>query len=130
MTFSNNGAENHLYISRRFIQQADEELSCGDHIQASWSAWEAVSYSLKAIAERRGWEFSQVRDLSIAIDRLAKETDNPKELGRHYAITLSMRFNSFNDYKPKEFVRLDIEDAKKLLAMLDDIESAAQTRSS
>lgn len=119
----------HNKTAHRLIQRAEKELSDGNLTQASWSAWEAVSYSLKAIAERRGWEFSQVRDLSVAIDRLAKETDNPKELGRNYAITLSMRFNSFNDYKPKEFVRLDIEDAKKLLAMLDDIESAAHTRS-
>ena len=109
----------------RLIQRAEKELCDGNLAQASWSAWEAVSHSLKAIAERRGWKSDQVRDLSVAVDRLAKETDNPKEFGRFYAITLSMRFNSFNDYKPEDFVRLDIEDTKKLLAMLDEIEDAA-----
>ena len=115
----------HKKTTHRLILRAEEELSDGNLAQASWSAWEAVSHSLKAIAKKRGWKVNQVRDLSVTIDRLAKETDNPKELGRSYAIVLGMRFNSFNDYKPEDFVRLDIEDAQKLIAMLEDIEASA-----
>ena len=102
-----------------------KELCDGNLAQASWNVWEAVSHRLTEIAERRGWKSNQVRDLSVAVDRLAEETDNPKSLSMWFSISVTSYTNSSDDYKPEDFVRLDIRDAKKLIAMLDEIEDAA-----
>ena len=113
----------------RFIQQADEHLANGNLAQASWNVWEAVSHRLTEIAKRRKWRCSTIRDLSVAVNRLAEETDNPKDLSMWFSISVTSYTNSSDDYKPEDFVRLDIRDAKKLLAMLDEIEDAAHARS-
>ena len=118
-------ADKHAEISRQFIQQAEEQLDNGNLAQASGNTWEAVSHRLTAIAKKRKWRCSTIRDLSVAVDQLAEETDDPKEFSMSYTILVTAYTNSSDDYKPENFVRLDIKSAKKLLSLLDDIESGA-----
>ena len=106
------------------IQQAEEQLANGNLAQASGKVWEAVSHRLTEIAKKRNWRCNSMRDLSVAVDRLAEETDNPKEeLSMWFSFSVTSYVNSSDDYKPENFVRLDIESAKKLLDALDAIES-------
>ena len=126
MTYSNDPADNHSQICHRFIQQAEEQLANGNLAQASGKVWEAVSNSVTEIAKKRNWRCNSMMDLSVAVDRLAEETDDPKEeLSMWFSFSVTSYINSSDDYKPENFVRLDIESAKKLLATLDDIESAS-----
>ncbi len=126
MTYSSVPADNHSQISHQLIQQAEEQLANGNLAQASGKVWEAVSNRVTEIAKKRNWRCNSMMDLSVAVDRLAEETDNPKEeLSMWFSFSVTSYINSSDDYKPENFVRLDIESAKKLLATLDDIESAS-----
>ena len=125
MTFSNNNADNHLHISRRFIQQADEELASGDHIQASEKAWGAVAHYIKAIAERRGWRQTRHRDYYTNMEFLSEETSDKEAFRRFFMVADGLHANFYNDYMSAEQVCESIEDAKELIAILDDIEATA-----
>ena len=129
MTFSNDSADNHLHISRRFLRQADEELSSGDHIQASEKAWGAVAHYFKSIAARRDWRQNRHRDYYVNMERLGEESPDKEEFRRFFLVADGLHANFYNDYMSPDQVSESIEDAKKLIAMLDDIESAADTRS-
>lgn len=47
--------EDRVQISRRFIQQAGEELERGDRLQATEKVWGALAQMLKAHGQQRGW---------------------------------------------------------------------------
>ena len=125
MTFFNNVAANHLHISRRFIRQADEELASGDHIQASEKAWGAVAHYFKAIAERRDWRQTRHRDYYTNMELLGQESSDREDFRRFFLVADGLHANFYNDYMSAEQVSESIEDAKKLLSMLDEIEAAA-----
>lgn len=124
MTFSNNSADNHLHISRRFIRQADEELANGDHIQASEKAWGAVAHYFKAVAERRDWRQTRHRDYYTNMELLRDESSNRGEFRRFFLAADGLHANFYNDYLSAEQVGESIDDAKKLISMLDEIEAA------
>ena len=125
MTFSNNSADNHLHISRHFLQQADEELSSGDHIQASEKAWGAVAHYFKSIAARRDWRQNRHRDYYTNMELLRQESSDEEEFRRFFLAADGLHANFYNDYMSPGQVRESIEDAKKLIAMLDHIEASA-----
>ena len=125
MTFSNNSADNHMHISRRFIRQADEELASGDHIQASEKAWGAVAHYFKAIAERRDWRQTRHRDYYTNMELLGEESPDREEFRRFFMVADGLHANFYNDYMSAEQVGESIDDTKKLIAILDDIEDAA-----
>ena len=125
MTFSDDRADNHLHISRRFIRQADEELANGDHIQASEKAWGAVAHYFKSIAARRDWRQNSHRDYYINMELLRNESVDKEEFRRFFLAADGLHANFYNDYMSAEQVGESVEDAKKLLSMLDAIESPA-----
>ena len=122
-------ADKHAAMSLQCIRQAEEQIENGDLIQASGEAWGAIVHRLKAIAARRKWSHEGHRDYYKIIRRLSDESPRSKELVSYFSSADSLYNNYHNGYKPERLVRNDIKDAKKLLSMLDDIESAARTRS-
>ena len=110
MTYSNDPADNHLQISRRFSRQADDELTAGDHLQASEKAWGAVAHYLKSIAIRREWRHGGHRDYYVIINRLAEETANPEEFTMLFRLADSLHAHFYNDFKSSEDVRDNIQD--------------------
>ena len=72
-------ADTHIVVSRQLLAHADEFLQEGDLIQASEKGWGAAAHYLKAVAKQRGWRNNSHRDFFTIKDRLANETDNPKE---------------------------------------------------
>ncbi len=126
MTFSNNSSENHLHISRRFLRQADEELSSGDHIQASEKAWGAVAHYFKSIAARREWRQNRHRDYYTNMELLRALSADRDEFRRLFYVADGLHANFYNDYLTAEQVSESIEDTKKLIAMLDQIEASSE----
>ena len=91
--------DEHAAISRRFIQQASDELRKGDRIQASEKTWGALAHGVKAIAKERGWLHeghhtlvSGGRHLGIEFGhpRLVLATDNADKLHRNF-------YNNYDD---------------------------------
>ena len=120
MTYSTDPADNHMQISHRFIQQADEELAAGDHLQASEKAWGAVAHYLKSIAISREWRHGGHRDFYAIIRRLESETTDAETLAELFRAADSLHANFYTDFLTVPRVRNRIEHAKRLLTLLEE----------
>ena len=107
--------------SRRLIAHAEIELAKGDRLQASKKAWGAVAHRLKAIADRRGWEYVTHRQVFGIVERLADELGDPRIEVLFYAAN-GLHRNYYVDAQPIESLRRQIGMAKDLLAILDLVE--------
>ena len=110
----------HLVISRRFIQQAGEELDSGDLLQASEKAWGAVAHQLKAIAIQRNWPHGSHWHFGRMIDLLGAETNNVGELRLLMAEADSLHANFYNAFMPESKIRECVENVKVLLDTLEE----------
>ena len=93
MTTSNE----HLAITRRMLEHADEQLRLGDLVQASEKGWGAAAHYMKAVAKHRGWQNDSHRDFFTIKDRLADETDSPEQIR---LLFLALRGLHQNFYEP------------------------------
>ena len=51
---SNQSPDEHMQISRRFIEHAREELAKGERLQASQKIWGAEQHALTAVGKEEG----------------------------------------------------------------------------
>jgi uncharacterized protein (UPF0332 family) len=116
-----NVTEEHKEVSRRFMQQADEELDRGDYLQASEKAWGAAVRAVKCIAGQRGWEHDSHRHLFSAARRIADETADP-DVRRLFGVANSLHVNFYEGWMDTETVTAGIEDVKLLLHKLETLE--------
>ena len=72
-----NDIDDHIAISRRFIDHAREELDLGNRLQASEKIWGAAAHALKAIAIQRGWNHSQHQNIQRIAIQLGNEFRRP-----------------------------------------------------
>ena len=107
--------------SRRLIAHAKIELEKGDRLQASEKAWDAVAHRLKAIADRRGWEYVTHRQVFGIVERIADEMGDPQLFVLFYASN-GLYQNYYVDAQPIESLRRQIGMVKELLAILDLVE--------
>ena len=109
----------HVTITLRLLEHANEQLRQGDLVQASEKGWGAAAHYLKAVAKQRGWRNESHRDFFTIENRLANETDNPDRL---HALFLSARSLHQNFYEPlfsTEQVRVGINSAREFVEMLE-----------
>ena len=102
-------------------------LRAGDNRRASGKAWDAVARNLRAIADERGWQraaagtHEEVGDLIRAASRLAKESENPKEI-RDLCMRASMLYvNSLEDWHDGPTVRMGVDAAGEVIGFLERI---------
>ena len=112
--------DNHLAVSRQFIQQADEELERGDYLQASEKAWGAAVRAVKCIATQRGWEHEGHKHLYRAIRLIVEETQDA-DIRRLFNTADSLHINFYEGWMDDVTVRDNIEDVKLLLGKLDAV---------
>jgi hypothetical protein len=117
--------DEHKAVSRRFIQQADDELEHGDQLQASENAWGAAVRVVKSIAEQRGWEHDSHRHLFTAARRIAEEEQDPK-IRELFGVASSLHINSREGWMDAETVTAGIEDVKLFLTKLDPLEEVSK----
>ena len=114
----NAGPNDHTEISRRFLQQAKEELGNGDQLQASEKAWGAFAHALKAIAQSRGWRH-QGHNHVIAIGyQIGREHSlSDLQLATTYANTLHENF--YEHYVGRRVIQDGIDLIEPLLPELE-----------
>lgn len=115
-------ANDHIEVSRWWLQRAEEELERGNLAQASGQAWKAVSHRLTALEERRYWGYNGHRNHNDTIVRLRDEVRRPKELTKRFASADALHGNYHNDMYPEGLVRSGIKSVRKLIDLLDEIE--------
>ena len=116
--------DEHKVVSRRFMQQADEELERGDQLQACEKAWGAAVRAVKSIAIQRGWEHNSHRHLFVASRVMSEEVNDP-EIRRLFGVANSLHVNFYEGWMDTGTVIAGIEDVKRLLNKLDSLEGVS-----
>ena len=110
-------------ISRRFIQQAREELAYGNRLQAGEKAWGAVAQHLKIIGEQRGWKHGSHHHLEY-IGRQIDMEFNPPGLGFALSEVYNKgHVNFYENQRSFEEIRDVIEEVEELLPLLEAIQA-------
>ena len=105
--------------SRRLMEHAEEQLANGDRLQASEKAWGAVAHQIKAIADRRGWEYEKHAQLFPIMKRLANETEDPAKVKNLFDVARGMHDNFYADLTPLSYIEDQIGRVKELLDILN-----------
>ena len=109
-----------IAISRRLLQQAQDELDLEDLLQASEKAWGAAAHAIKSVAEKRRW-FS---DADWKLARIATVIATEQGDGNISAYYRSVREAHYNFYH-HEFNPLQVQevinDAAALISKLEAI---------
>ena len=112
--------QEHIEITQRMLDHAQECLADDDLIQASEKGWGAVAHYLKAIAKQRGWRNNSHRDFFTIKNRLAQETDDPDRLHLLFAAARVLHQNFYEPINSEEDVRRYIESAKEFIDRLEN----------
>ena len=113
--------ERHAEISAEFLEHAEDMLHAGDMLQASEKAWGAVAHCLKSIAARRNLPSGTHAALTILINRLANESDNPGMIVELYMRVGLLHTNFYEDWFKRETVERGVRSAGELTAILQEI---------
>ncbi len=114
--------ESHDVHSERLMRHAEEKLAEGDRLQASEKAWGAVAHRLKAIAERRGWEYNTHAQVYRIIKRLSAERGN-RQISVLFSAAKGFHQNYYIDAMPLEELNDEMENVKELLRLLEQADS-------
>ena len=113
--------QEHVEITRRMLEHADECLIDGDLIQASEKGWGAVAHYLKAVAKQRGWRNNSHRDFFTIKDRLARETNDPDRLHLLFSAVRSLHQNFYEPLYSSSNVKVGIDAAKEFIDRLERV---------
>ncbi len=112
----------HQEISKRFLEQAEEELEKGDLLQASEKAWGAFAHFVESVAKAEGWPSWSYRSININAKRLIDRTsDSNGNMGKLTTMNW-LHANFYEDFYSEDPVAYGIKAARDLLA---DLEVAA-----
>ena len=114
-------AERHAEISAIFLDHAEDLFRAGDTLQASEKAWGAVAHRVKSIVRRRNWPSGSHQALSVIIDRLAEESDNPARLLMLYRSAELLHNNFYEDWLDDDAVERCLGYVRELTAILEEI---------
>lgn len=109
---SNQTPDEHMQISRRFIEHARDELKKGERLQASQKIWGAEQHALAAVGKERGWRTEDYQHKDAIAYHLADELDNRQIQTRH---------DSYDRYHVN-FYQNRLEDELAMEAAIDDVE--------
>ena len=113
--------QEHIQTSQSLIEQAETAYAQGALELATDKAWESARHAVGSIAERRGWRFDTSGEMHSVANRLSKET----EKGDIYTLFVGAFITPYNfreGWLIDSFIKYNIQDVKKLLALLEDIE--------
>ena len=113
--------ERHAEISAEFLEHAEDMLRAGDLLQASEKAWGAVAHCLKSIAARRNMPSGTHAALTILVNRLANESDDPARILDLYMRVGFLHTNFYEDWLEDSAVENYMESARELIAILQEI---------
>ena len=114
------GVDEHVQMSRWFLEKAGSELDKGDRLQASEKVWGAVAHALKAIGEKRGWDHMHHMNIKDIGFHLADE------FGRDHFYTYVhdaelMHLNIYRNEADTGDIRQSIITAGRFVAELDEL---------
>jgi len=109
----------HVTITLRLLEHANEQLRQGELVQASEKGWGATAHYLKAVAKQRGWTNRSHRDFFTIKNRLASETDNPNRVSELFGVIRGLHQNFYEPLYSQDDVRVAINSAREFVEMLE-----------
>ena len=117
--------DDHMKMSRRFIQLARIELGQGRRRQASEKAWGGLAQAAKAIGAQRGWKHRSHGLMYDIVTQVGAERGRPDFVQQFNAVE-SHHCNFYNTYKYAEDIRRTIDTVARLVDALDQIRQAEE----
>ena len=117
-------SEKYAAMSRRYLEQAEEEFQKGDLGQASNKAWGSAALALRSIAEQRGWNHNKHGLLYDISGQMADELGRP-ELRIMFRSANAMHQNYYEGWMASDEVQDGIEIAKEHSRVLEAAMGAA-----
>ncbi len=114
--------EDHLAISRRFLDHARVELDKGDRLQAAEKVWGAAAHALKAIAIQRGWRHRSHDSVMSVGSQLARECGR-EDLAEHLISANAMHINFYENGVPAILIKAAINNVERYIDKLDSVRS-------
>lgn len=112
--------EFHTDTSRRFIEQAEDELRRGDGLQASEKAWGAAAHAVKSVAELHDWPHERHGHLYDAIFTIRDSTGD-KEIETLFRLAGGLHQNFYEGWYDQDAIATGITEVKRLIAKLDAV---------
>ena len=112
--------ERYKEISRRLLEQAQEELDKNDVLQASEKVWGATAHAIKAVAQARGWDHRYHNHLREAAQYIAKERSDNNYLRGLFATLNALHDNFYEHQVHKGDVQDAVNDAKVFIQSMED----------
>ena len=119
-----NDVDDHMAMSRRFIDHARDELNRGNRLQASEKVWGAAAHALKAIGVQRGWRHRSHGNIFDVGEHLGKEFDRVDEFQSRLNTADSMHQNFYENNRREDAIRLAIDEVEKLVDDLDVVRTS------
>ena len=110
----------HMAVSRRFLQQAREELAKGERLQASDKIWGAASHAIAAVGKERGWLTDDHFPKQNIAAHLSEEFDNPA-LHDRYTIFQAHHVNFYQNDRDEGEIRRAIDHAEAFVDAIQRI---------
>ena len=117
--------ERYRNTSRRFLDQAVQELDAGDLQQASEKGWGAASQILKAAAAQRQWGHDSHRLLFKVVDALVKETGDG-EIDELFYFANGLHQNFCENWLSAEAVRRGLDSMGQFVEKLEPLVGPSQ----
>ena len=115
--------QDHVTISRRFLEHARTELDQDRRLQASQKIWGAVAHSLKSIGEQRLWNHHNNQNVKDIGYHLAKEFGR-RHFNTHVELADTMHLNFYKNESESDVIRHHLEEAEKFVGELDEVRQA------
>ena len=112
--------EEYTQNGQHFLEKAEEALREGDLVQASEKLWGAEAQSVKAIAQRRGWQHHSRKLLWRVVARLANETGE-RDLHTLFHVANSLHTNFNENWMTQEFVDQGMVQIRELVLRLERV---------
>ncbi len=113
--------DDHVQMSRIFLEHAHAELDHGDRLQASEKIWGATAHALKAIAIQRGWRHRSNATVFDIGQQLGREFGRELDFTRYLAQADTMHQNFYENHQRRPAIRLALADTEKFVDELDEI---------
>ena len=96
------------YAARHFMEQAFDELEAGDLRQASEKGWGAAAQSVKAVAEKRGWNHRSHDDLFVVARNIQIELQDP-DIAMAFGAAGMLHTNFYEGYLEEDWIRVYLD---------------------
>ncbi len=117
--------EDHVQLSRWFLEHARIEIANGNRLQASEKIWGAAAHALKAIAIQRGWRHRSHGNILDIGEHLGREFDREGPFFNWLNTADAMHQNFYENHRGENAIRFAVNEIERFLDELDMVRTSS-----